>query len=70
MTVKRIDYTKCSGCLRCFEVCPMDVFRQAGREIYIAYQDDCMCCYLCELECPEDAVYVNPKRSLPLTFPW
>jgi NAD-dependent dihydropyrimidine dehydrogenase PreA subunit len=29
-----------------------------------------MCCYLCEIECPEEAIYVDPQRSQPKPFPW
>lgn len=70
MTVELIDYQKCSGCLRCWQICPMDVYRVAGRQPYIAYSRDCMCCYLCELECPEEAVYVDPGRGRPKPLPW
>jgi NAD-dependent dihydropyrimidine dehydrogenase PreA subunit len=49
MTVEHIDYEKCTACLWCYKICPMDVYRTAGKEVYIAYPDDCMCCYLCEL---------------------
>ncbi len=70
MTVERIDYGKCIDCLRCWQICPMDVYRLAGRQVYIAYPDDCMCCYLCELECPTEAITVNPQRGQAKPFPW
>ena len=70
MTIERIDYTRCSGCLKCVRICPMDVFRVAGREVYLAYPDDCQSCYLCEQECPEDALYVSPQRTMPRTLAW
>ncbi|MCL4440089.1 MAG: 4Fe-4S binding protein [Firmicutes bacterium] len=70
MAVERIDYEKCSHCLKCWRICPMDVYRVAGRQVYITYPQDCMCCFLCELECPEEAIYVNPQRGQPKPFPW
>ena len=71
MVVEYIDYENCCDCTLCFEVCPMDVFRLLNnRMAYIAYQSDCMCCYLCELTCPEDAVFVNPQRGQPIPLPY
>jgi len=43
----------------------MDVFRReaaAGRYV-IAYPDDCMTCFTCEIDCPEDAITVAPWRA-------
>ena len=37
---------------------------------YLNDQEWVMCCYLCELECPEEAIYVDPQRSQPKPFPW
>jgi len=70
MPVKAIDYTRCSACLQCYNICPMDVFDVVSRQAYIAWQKDCMCCFLCEMECPEEAIYVDPERSQPKPFPW
>ena len=70
MTVEHIDYEKCTACLWCYKICPMDVYRTVGKEVYIAYPDDCMCCYLCELECPVEAIDVSPRRGQAKPFPW
>ncbi|MCP4751482.1 MAG: ferredoxin family protein [Proteobacteria bacterium] len=53
---------KCSGCGTCAEICPLDVFRMDPvRDVSsIKYRDDCQTCYTCELECPEQAIYINP----------
>ncbi len=49
----------------CFEICPCDVFRKVdGRRLFrIAYQGDCQTCFACELDCPEDAIDVDPMRK-------
>ncbi|MFC1979922.1 ferredoxin family protein [Chloroflexota bacterium] len=70
MVIEGIDYSRCNSCSRCWQICPMDVFRLAGKEVYIAYHEDCMCCYLCECECPVEAITVDPKRGQPKPFPW
>jgi len=37
-----------------------------GGKAYIAYPEDCMTCYTCEMRCPYDALYVHPfKEVLP-----
>ncbi len=59
--ISNINPAKCTGCGICVELCIMDVIRlneQSGKA-YIAYPEDCQLCYQCELECPEEAVYVD-----------
>lgn len=52
----------CTGCNRCVEVCPTDVFDPdpvAGAAPEIARLDDCHSCRQCALHCSEDAIYVT-----------
>lgn len=40
-----------------------------GSKAYVAYGDDCMTCFTCELRCPSGAVDVHPfKETLPRTI--
>lgn len=40
-----------------------------GGKAYIAYNDDCMTCFTCELRCPSGAITVHPfKEILPRTL--
>jgi NAD-dependent dihydropyrimidine dehydrogenase PreA subunit len=40
-----------------------------GSKAYIAYPEDCMTCFDCELMCPSGAVYVHPLNEvLPFTI--
>jgi NAD-dependent dihydropyrimidine dehydrogenase PreA subunit len=57
---------RCTDCGACVQVCPTNVFApgDAGRPV-IARQDDCQTCFLCELYCPVDALYVAPDREGP-----
>lgn len=66
MAVERVDLEKCLGCMRCVEVCPMDVLRKGGDYPVIKYREDCQSCYLCVLECPSGAVEVLPWRVFPV----
>jgi ferredoxin len=39
----------------------MNVFdRVAGAAPVVARQNDCQTCFMCEVYCPEDALYVSP----------
>jgi len=33
-----------------------------GSKAFIKYSDDCMTCYTCEKDCPENAIYVSPEH--------
>ena len=40
-----------------------------GAKARIAYNDDCMTCFTCELRCPAEAINVHPfKEPLPRTL--
>ena len=71
MVVKYINYEECTHCLKCWRICPMDVYRVwPDNTVSIAYPKDCMCCYLCDVECPKGAIYIDPRRGQLKTFPW
>jgi NAD-dependent dihydropyrimidine dehydrogenase PreA subunit len=57
---------RCISCGRCVEVCPTDVL-EIGADGYprIARVLDCQTCFICELHCPADALYVDPACEVP-----
>ncbi len=69
--ITKIDETKCTGCGICVDICMLDVLRmdEKGEKAIIKYPDDCHTCFECELQCPEEAIYVHPfKEVLPLAI--
>ena len=58
--IEVIDSETCTSCNICVRVCPTNVFDKTDGMPVIARQDDCQTCFMCELYCPEDALYVAP----------
>jgi NAD-dependent dihydropyrimidine dehydrogenase PreA subunit len=49
----------CTGCLRCIEVCPHEVFRQKGKKVEVINRDSCMECGACMMNCAYSALHVD-----------
>ncbi len=76
MSVIRNDIDLCIGCRRCYEICPMDVFRMNEdlRKAVIVYPEHCVTCGQCYLNCPTGSLgmanfqygfAVNSVRTVP-----
>lgn len=52
----------CTGCNACVEACPTHVFDAGERAPVIARLDQCQTCFMCELYCEADALYVAPDQ--------
>jgi NAD-dependent dihydropyrimidine dehydrogenase PreA subunit len=59
--IELVSETRCILCNKCVQVCPMNVFAAVkDAPPVIARQEDCQTCFMCELYCPADALYVAP----------
>ncbi|HVR49490.1 MAG TPA: 4Fe-4S binding protein [Pseudorhodoferax sp.] len=66
--IELVDPARCTGCNICVQACPTRVFEAVpGAAPRIARQHDCQTCFMCELYCPEDALYVAPLADRPAT---
>jgi ferredoxin len=50
---------RCTGCGRCLEVCPHEVFAQDGKTVRIVDRDRCIECGACMMNCSFGAIRVN-----------
>ncbi|MBN1825337.1 MAG: ferredoxin family protein [Candidatus Eisenbacteria bacterium] len=57
---------RCKGCAYCVEHCPLDVLRLSTRfnlkgyhPPEVAREETCVACHLCEVLCPEFAIFVT-----------
>lgn len=65
MTVK-IDYKRCIGCGKCYEICPMDVFtldKEMDDMPKVTYEEECWHCGICWMECPKRAIDITVPAS-------
>jgi NAD-dependent dihydropyrimidine dehydrogenase PreA subunit len=59
--IELISTERCVDCNLCVKVCPTNVFEaQSEGPPSIARPDACQTCFMCELYCPADALYVSP----------
>ena len=60
----------CDGCEACVTACPTHVLDPApqGGPPVIARLDQCQTCFMCELYCPQDAIFVGPDQTRPETI--
>ena len=59
--IELVSTARCIECNLCVKVCPTNVFDMvAGAAPVIARQEDCQTCFMCEANCPVDALYVAP----------
>lgn len=62
--IEILSASRCVSCDVCVRICPDEVFDAVpGEAPVIARQGDCQTCFLCELYCPVDALYVSPHRT-------
>ena len=64
--IEIISAKRCIECDICVRVCPANVFDAVRKKPpVIARQEDCQTCFLCEIYCPTDALYVAPHSEGP-----
>jgi NAD-dependent dihydropyrimidine dehydrogenase PreA subunit len=63
--IELVSKERCIVCNKCVQVCPMNVFSAVkGAPPVVARKEDCQTCFMCELYCPADALYVAPQAEV------
>jgi NAD-dependent dihydropyrimidine dehydrogenase PreA subunit len=63
--IELLSDARCIRCDICVKICPTNVFDTVPDEApVIARQDDCQTCFMCELYCPADALFVAPEAEV------
>jgi adenylylsulfate reductase, subunit B len=62
----KIDYRKCIGCKKCYDLCPEDIFSwdEEMQMPKVAYPEECWFCGVCWMMCPKRAIDVRLPASL------
>jgi NAD-dependent dihydropyrimidine dehydrogenase PreA subunit len=62
--IELVSDERCIRCDICVKACPTNVFDAVpdGPPV-IARQEDCQTCFMCELYCPADALFVAPQAD-------
>jgi 2-oxoglutarate ferredoxin oxidoreductase subunit delta len=70
MAIKiHIDEKVCKGCALCIHYCPRSVFTLATQHnekgyviAQVTHPEDCTGCKLCEISCPDLAIYIEKEQ--------
>ncbi len=53
----------CKGCNICVSFCPKDNLEIKDEKVHMKDQDKCIKCGLCELRCPDYAIYLEDEGN-------
>lgn len=72
MAIENIDISKCIGCGKCRDICPVDVIRidKQLNKAFIKYGQDCMLCQLCLIVCPTNAITLTKEKHDKIITSW
>jgi NAD-dependent dihydropyrimidine dehydrogenase PreA subunit len=63
--IELVSDERCIRCDICVKACPTNVFDAVPDAApVIARQEDCQTCFMCELYCPADALFVAPTADI------
>jgi Na+-translocating ferredoxin:NAD+ oxidoreductase subunit B len=61
--VALIDESRCIGCTRCIDACPVDAVVGAQSLMHTVVEPWCIGCGLCPPACPVDCIEMAPARG-------
>jgi electron transport complex protein RnfB len=61
--VALVDESRCIGCTRCIDACPVDAIVGASQLMHTVVEPWCIGCELCVPPCPVDCIAMVPARG-------
>ena len=61
--VATIVEAECTGCTRCYKVCPTDAIIGANKQMHSVFAEACTGCGNCLEACPEDCIVLAPENE-------
>ena len=58
--VAAVNEEICTGCCRCFKVCPTDAIIGAAKQVHNVFREACTGCSSCVEKCPTEALVMRP----------
>lgn len=68
--VARVSEETCTGCTRCFKVCPTDAIVGAPKQIHAVVADACIACEKCVNVCPTECLQMQPVEVTLRDWRW
>ncbi|MBV1788505.1 RnfABCDGE type electron transport complex subunit B [Marinobacterium sp. D7] len=65
-----IEESLCTGCCRCYRVCPTDAILGSTKQIHAVFADACTGCEKCADACPENCISMRPEQQTLDTWHW
>ncbi len=70
LLVARVSEETCTGCTRCFKVCPTDAIVGAPKQIHAVVADACVACRKCVDVCPTECLQMHPVEVTLKNWRW
>ncbi len=68
--IARVAEDTCTGCARCFKVCPTDAIVGAPKQIHAVVADACIACEKCIAVCPTECLQMHPVEVTLRNWRW
>ena len=70
LLVAKVSEATCTGCTRCFKVCPTDAIVGAPKQIHAVVADACTACKKCIDVCPTECLQMHPVEVTLKNWHW